>query len=268
MHTRAPTPRLAFSLVELSIVLVILGLLVGGVLAGQSLIRAAELRAVSAEYSRFVAATQSFRDKYFAIPGDMSNATRFWGRFNSNADCVTNSSAAVATPGACDGNGDGIMGLAAAANQSGEIFQFWRQLATAGLIEGNYTGLAGSASLADSNRSNSPPSKLGNAGWSTWFRGNVGDTTDYALEYGNAYVFGALNSGGLFAAAALKPEEAWNIDTKLDDGKPASGKLIARFWNNACAVADDGSSANNDLAASYKLSDTTMQCALFFRQAF
>lgn len=43
----------AFSLVELSIVLVILGLLVGGVLSGQSLIRAAELRSISSEYSRY-----------------------------------------------------------------------------------------------------------------------------------------------------------------------------------------------------------------------
>ncbi len=51
-----------FSLVELSIVLVILGLPTGGILAGQSLIRAAELRSVSTEYNRFVTATQSFRD--------------------------------------------------------------------------------------------------------------------------------------------------------------------------------------------------------------
>ena len=67
----------AFSLVELSIVLVILGLLVGGVLSGQSLIRAAELRSVTTEYSRYTTAISSFRDKYFALPGDMSNATSF-----------------------------------------------------------------------------------------------------------------------------------------------------------------------------------------------
>ena len=71
--------RSAFSLVELSIVLVILGLLTGGILSGQSLIRAAELRSVTTEYSRYTAATYSFRDKYFALPGDMSNAESFWG---------------------------------------------------------------------------------------------------------------------------------------------------------------------------------------------
>lgn len=67
--------RNAFSLVELSIVLVILGLLVGGILAGQSLIRASELRAVTSEQARIVTAIQAFRDKYFALPGDMRNAS-------------------------------------------------------------------------------------------------------------------------------------------------------------------------------------------------
>src|ERR1700712_5143764 len=66
-----------FSLVELSIVLVILGLLVGGVLSGQSLIRAAELRSVTTEYQRYTTAVGTFRDKYFALPGDMNNAASF-----------------------------------------------------------------------------------------------------------------------------------------------------------------------------------------------
>src|SRR6478736_3210874 len=97
--------RKGFSLVELSIVLVILGLLTGGILAGQSLIRAAELRAVGTEYGRYATATQTFRDKYLALPGDFKDATRFWNRLNSNADCVTSSSTTVGSPGVCDGNG-------------------------------------------------------------------------------------------------------------------------------------------------------------------
>ena len=67
---KASTAQPGFSLVELSIVLVILGLLTGGILAGQSLIRAAELRSISTDYSRYIAAVQAFRDKYFALPGD------------------------------------------------------------------------------------------------------------------------------------------------------------------------------------------------------
>jgi len=71
--------KTAFSLVELSIVLVILGLLTGGVLTGQNLIRAAELRAVTTEFNAYQTAANTFKDKYFAIPGDMTNATDFWG---------------------------------------------------------------------------------------------------------------------------------------------------------------------------------------------
>jgi len=96
-----------FSLVELSIVLVILGLLVGGVLSGQSLIRAAELRKYITLQDRYRTALLSFRDKYFALPGDMTNATAFWGA-KSATNCLNNAGAAVNTAtGTCDGNGDG-----------------------------------------------------------------------------------------------------------------------------------------------------------------
>ncbi len=258
-----------FSLVELSIVLVILGLLVGGVLSGQSLIRAAELRSISAEYSRYFTATQSFRDKYFALPGDMNNATQFWGRQNSNADCVTNSASAVTANGSCDGNGNGNVFEAAGASLSGEQFQLWRQLQLAGLVEGTYTGYAGSAGAAHAViGTNAPRSRITNVGWSIAYDDCSGNAERYAVCMGNNYVLGRASTTGHPTLAFLTPEEAWNIDTKLDDGKPAQGKVIARFWNNACAAADDGSSAVNDLVASYRLSDRTNQCSLHFREVF
>lgn len=68
-----------FSLVELSIVLVILGLLTGGILSGQSLIRAAELRSVVTDIQQIQTSIYSFRDRYMALPGDMKDATDFWG---------------------------------------------------------------------------------------------------------------------------------------------------------------------------------------------
>ena len=76
----------AFSLVELSIALVILDLLVGRVLSGQSPIHAAELRAVTQEEQKFLAATHTFRDQYLSLPGDMTNATAFWG--TSTTGCI------------------------------------------------------------------------------------------------------------------------------------------------------------------------------------
>ncbi len=116
---------------------------------------------------------------------------------------------------------------------------------------------------------NLPASKLSNSGWYvSTILNHTGDAINYALDYGNAFTFGGNVTNSVPYGPTIKPEEAWNIDTKLDDGKPASGKVIAMWWNNGCAAADDGTSANNDLAASYRLTDNSLQCVLYFRHAF
>jgi prepilin-type N-terminal cleavage/methylation domain-containing protein len=230
--------HLAFSLVELSIVLVILGLLVGGVLSGQSLIRAAELRSNIADMSRHQAAFQSFRDKYFALPGDMANATQFWGTDTVSA-CSTTPVAGdrVGKTATCDGNGNGQIQQAAPA--SPEMFRVWQHLANAGLIEGSYTGVAGTFSAQDHDPGiNAPALKGGNSfGVSVYYLGSLpaGYATAYLFEgdYGNAFGYGYCN-GYDCVSPGIKPEDAWNIDTKLDDGKPGTGKIITRV---SCAVA-------------------------------
>jgi hypothetical protein len=252
--------------VELSIVLVILGLLTGGILTGQNLIRAAELRSVVTEFQSHQTAVQSFRDKYFAIPGDMRNASDFWGYPGGNAaNCPATAGTGTET---CNGNGDGVLN-SGSANQYGEHYLFWQHMANAGLVEGNYTGRVGSGgSYASVPGTNVPASKLGNAGWTADNDASNGNSSMYTVAYGNVLKFGGVMSGGTTQAAILTPEEAWGIDKKVDDGLPARGKLIARYWNNACAAADDGSSANDDLNASYRLTDKSVQCALIFRQLF
>lgn len=254
-----------FSLVELSIVLVILGLLTGGILAGQSLIRASELRAVTTERDRYVTAAQTFRDKYFAIPGDMNNATKFWG--DDNAACP-DGAVPNGTPGTCSGNGDGRINLAAAGGATGEAFQFWKQLALAGLIEGSYTGLASAAATDDTTiGTNVPRSKINSAGWYTqWFGDIPGDGAMYALDYGNPLVIAAPSGTGWIRAAVMKPEEAWNIDTKTDDGRPGFGNVVPRFWNNACATG--GATQADRANSNYNLSVSSNQCMLFFVKAF
>ncbi|MFO0110693.1 MAG: type II secretion system protein [Alphaproteobacteria bacterium] len=257
----------AFSLVELSIVFVILGLLVGGILVGQSLIRAAELRSVLTDVEKYTTATKAFKTKYESLPGDMPDATAFWGKDNTN--CPTHSGTA-ATPGTCNGNGDGIMNDATVASGTGEIFQYWKQLTLTGLIEGSYSGIAGTADPSqDLKGVNVPSARLKNAGWKTANAANwPGTAGGYALDYGNYLAIGAPLAGGQMLGATLTPQEAWDIDTKLDDGRPAYGFIIARYWNNACSAADDGTSANNDLNASYRLTDSSLQCALYFIKRF
>lgn len=263
------SPRHAFTLVELSIVLVIVGLLVGGILAGQSMIRAAELRAMTTEANRYATAATTFSDKYFGLPGDMKNATRYWGRQNLNADCVTNSGTGVSAAGTCDGDGDSVIETSAV-NQSEEILQFWRQLALAGLIEGSYNGYATAYGVWDiAIGVNVPASRVPSSGWSVATLDNFGGNTDlFAVDFGNQLNAAKGSTNGNAWGPNLKPEEAWNIDKKVDDGKPATGKVIARYWNNLCSAADDGSSAMNDLAASYRVADNTLQCVIYFAKAF
>lgn len=78
MH-RAPSHRSAFTLIELSIVLVIIGLIVGGVPVGQDLIRAAAVRAQISQIEKYNRTVNTFLGKYGALPGDMSDpdATNF-----------------------------------------------------------------------------------------------------------------------------------------------------------------------------------------------
>lgn len=257
--------RRGFSLVELSIVLVILGLLTGGILAGQSLIRAAEIRSVAADYQRYSTARYTFRDKYFALPGDFRDATRFWGRLNSNSWCATNSAATVnSTTGVCDGDGDGLLGDSAVASQSSEALQSWRQLAMAGLIEGSYTGIAGVSGGADYDFGiNSPSSRISSAGWGANYDDNRAGTTVSLLRfnYRNAMTVGG--DDGIWADyPRFKPEEAWNIDTKVDDGKPHVGKMHTYPFGNNCTTA----ASNTDTTGEYVLTQTSLACTPIFRE--
>lgn len=251
-----------FSLVELSIVLVILGLLVGGVLAGQSLIRAAELRAVSTEYQRLIAAAQSFRDKYFSYPGDMPNATAFWG---TAAACPGTSATPSTTATTCNGNGDGLFTLTA---NSYEYFRFFQHLASAGLIEGTYSGVTTGATQWDALAGvNFMRSKISNAKWGMHTRGGPIVSNPTGLwdgMYGTIITFGDNAPANSHESPVLRPEEAWNIDTKIDDGRPGMGKVWSQFWSSC----SDATASNQNATANYRLNSSNVACALVFTNVF
>lgn len=253
--------RNGFSLVELSIVLVILGLLVGGILAGQSLIRAAELRSIINDAQRYNTAMYTFRDRYMSLPGDMNSATRFWG-FHNTTGCINRTGATTnAASGTCDGNGDGIMANAAAANSSAELFQFWRQLSLAGLIEGSYSGLSGASGASHAViGTNVPASRITNTGWTPNYQtlaDVISDGNQPVVMTGNHFRVGQVG-GATTSQPFLKPEEMWNIDIKLDDGKPARGQLLVRSTINGCTTAV----LTTDLDANYNLSNSGILCSM------
>lgn len=253
-----------FSLVELSIVLVILGLLTGGILTGQTLIRAAELRAVTTEFQRYQGAVNTFRDKYFAIPGDMRNATAFWGVAAGTGDdaaCIAASGIGALT---CNGDGDGNVGIANSNTIVYETFRFWEHLSNAGLIEGSFTGIAGANSTVHGVLGeNVPVSKLSNAGFSVRNLGSLPESNAgwYEDDYGNVFHFGSTTAEVHTLSAAISAEEAWNIDTKLDDGRPSYGNVMSAE-NPPCTTSNDKE------LGEYNLTDTSISCTILFKGSF
>lgn len=268
-----------FSLVELSIVLVILGLLTGGILGGQALIRAAELRAVNTELSRYQTAVLTFRDKYFALPGDMPNATRFWGALDGNdgvqPDCRGESTGSLTCNG--DGNGQVNPNLATSANTY-EAFLVWSHLANAGLIEGKYSGsTSGPSQTLCVNPAgvgnmiagcNVPTSKISTGAWSLIWLGTL--TSDSNLFDGNYGNILQLSGTPVFDTNAtlrslFSPEEAWNIDTKFDDGRIGYGSVVSGRWQ----FCGTGAANQADVAnATYRLSSSNKSCTIVLRNAF
>ena len=255
-----------FSLVELSIVLVILGLLTGGILAGQSLIRASELRTISNDAQRFATASHTFRDKYFALPGDITNATAFWG----TGTCPRSTPVATAKTVTCNGNGDGWINHGAASGCSAgteagcnqERMRFWQHLANAGLIEGSYSGVdsAGAANFDEVPGENVPSGRMSNSGWSIMNEGPhlTANTEWYAMPQSNVFSIGRTAANSQPHNGLLKPEEMWNIDTKMDDGRPGTGIVFVKEDNNTCNNAD-----TNPATATYALTTNSIQCVGF-----
>jgi prepilin-type N-terminal cleavage/methylation domain-containing protein len=265
----------AFSLVELSIVLVILGLLTGGILTGQSLIKAAELRAVTTEFNQYQTAVNTFKGKYFALPGDMSNAAIFWGSAGGSGvigdGCETATGTGTQT---CGGDGDGSIELNDD-DEYGEVFTFWQHLANAGLINGTFSGRAGVSSWNESfGNVNVPVSKMNQGLWyiQDWEE-RSGAIQEFDGFYGNTFSLGAFDSGGYPDENLMTPEDMWNIDKKMDDGAPARGNIVAGD-RRSCALNADGSALTNSAAhaaaldAIYALQDDAIECVLMFRNVF
>lgn len=149
-------------------------------------------------------------------------------------------------------------------------------MANAGLIEGNYTGTISQATGQCVNAlgigivgCNVPATKISSTAMWVIHNGGVKSADTYVFDgsYGNALVL--QNWSSVFGAGSdtgLKPEELWNIDTKIDGGNPASGKLVGSRWNSSCAT---GAANSADFAnARYNLTTTTLHCAAIFRNLF
>lgn len=204
-----------FTLVELSIVLVIIGLIIGGILVSQELIKGAEIRAVVGQYEKFNTATNAFSNKFNGLPGDLLAARATQYGLNALAG----------TAGL--GDGDGIIEgatntVGGATTSNGESTQFWRHLSQNQLVQGNFDGSQAASVLEVTY----PRTRMSAGGWVA-FSGTA------ALQ-GLGVNFFQIGNPNTAAAAAiatgnvLTPTEAFQIDQKADDGEATSGVIIAR----------------------------------------
>ncbi len=184
-----------FTLVELSIVLVIVGLLIGGILVAQSMVRTAKIQMFIRQVSQYDAAVDNFQTKYGGLPGD----TSIMG--------CTNTATSTCNNGLIQIVGSGYV-------FSGEIVNFWPNLSVSGLLNeiGNsYSAMAvGSPVLI----TNFPKSKIStNAG----FLPNSMTGVNYYVVYD----YNTSNALGII------PTDALAVDIKMDDGKLNAGNINA-----------------------------------------
>jgi len=262
-----------FTLVELSIVLVIIGLIIAAVLVGQDLVRSAELRSTVQQYTSFNSAVATFKGQYRSLPGDAKGESEF-GIGQAGGDCSG------------DGNGNGK--IEDSANKGGttpheaggtlghncEMVLFWHHLGTLGrgLIPGSFDG---NEIIDTSILSNTLPKSKSNGFWGV-LNTLDGDANNILPKNVNYYVFGvvASNTNGVSefntTNTALTAQEAREIDFKIDDGKARSGTVLAlgsSIGGNVLNAAQDpiNNCANDD---AYVTNADQGGCALLLRMPF
>jgi prepilin-type N-terminal cleavage/methylation domain-containing protein len=178
-----------FTLIEIAIVLVIIGLLLGGVLKGQELINTARVRALNNSVDGITAAWFSFQDRYRSFPGDYLQA-----RAVVNLPNITVGG---------DGNGQ--------VSTDAERGQVWAHLEAAGYITGGYNGAIVAATEYGCSVITCPDNGFGSG---------------MNLSHGRLIqTAGAANAHELITGRGIPVQVIAELDRKIDDGQPTTGLM-------------------------------------------
>ena len=185
-----------FTLVEIAIVLVIIGLLLGGVLKGQEMIESGRVKSATATFNAVSAAVAGYRDRYRNLPGDDCCVATKTARGGSWVAAMNGTGQNAAANGIVD---DATVAAWGAWNGWQHV-TFWLDLYGGGFLAGNPT--ARDVSL--------------------FIRNPWGGTVDI-VNFGQ--VFGMPNNQLVLCMNSVTGKAAAQLDTSLDDGLALSGSL-------------------------------------------
>jgi len=224
-----------FTLIEMSIVLVIVGLIIGGILAGEDILENSKRISIVSQLQKYKSAYESFKEKYYSPPGDMSDAESAWGASKTN-----------------NGDGDGLI-----TSSGSEDYLAWQHLALAGFINGYYSGAL--TAITNVNIGvDIPEAPYTKTGYRM-----IRDEAKILFKT-NSVQFGRYRSGSDMDNGALTPKQALNIDEKIDDRNPSEGQLITisgyDIHHTRCVIAGDAGDEDDTYAVSIK----TRDCILIY----
>jgi prepilin-type N-terminal cleavage/methylation domain-containing protein len=202
-----------FSLLEFSVVIVIIGLLAMGLTTGEALARASRVQTVISEISQYKTAISSFKQTYEYLPGDLPEASNIWKEQCDKSNC--------------NGNGDGQIQFGSIGLDKGrEHVRAWQHLALAGIISGDFSGTEwpeGTESARLIPAKNIPASEVAGAVW------NIYSDVPLRGQKGNRLVLSAVTNDNLQLpeAGVISADEALDFDNKTDDGNPETGVVQA-----------------------------------------
>jgi prepilin-type N-terminal cleavage/methylation domain-containing protein len=226
-----------FTLIEIAIVLVIIGLLLGGVLKGQELINSAKVKNLATDFRNIPVFIYGYQDKFKALPGDDATIGTPTTHLTGAAACAVGAKCIV-------GNGL-IDGLWNDYDVNSEAWLFWQHVRLAGLTSGPTTvPPAGGPAIGDTYRPlNAAGGEIGIQSGTT-VAANVPVFADAAklLPIRGTYIICSPNILGKFAK---------QLDIQLDDGNTATGSMMAFRGVAPSSVAESNTTAAWDDAAVY-----------------